>query len=145
MKSIAFNKRARFDFDITKTFDAGLVLAGHEVKSAKSGNVSMAGSYVKVSANGASLIGMHIGPYKYAPIEGYDPTQTRKLLMKQSEIDQLIGKEKGVTVVPVELFTTNRGLIKLKIGVGRGRKKEDKREYLKERDARREMRSNTDH
>lgn len=144
MKSIAFNKRAKFDYDIKETFDAGLALDGHEVKSAKGGNVSLAGSYVKVSAKGASLIGAHIGPYKYAPVEGYDPTHTRALLLKKSEIDQMLGKEKGVTIVPVEMFVTNRGLVKLKIGIGRGRKKEDKREYLKKRDTDREVRSNTD-
>ena len=144
MKSIAFNKRARFDYDITETFDAGLVLEGHEVKSAKTGNVSLAGSYVKVSAHGASLIGAHIGPYAYAPQDNYEPTRTRTLLMKQSEINGLLGKEKGVTVVPIEMYATNRGLIKLKIGIGRGRKKEDKREYIKTRDTKRELRHTTD-
>lgn len=144
MKSIAFNKRAKFDYDITETFDAGLVLEGHEVKSAKTGNVSLTGSYVKVSANGVSLIGAHIGPYAYAPHDDYDPTHTRTLLMKQSEIDGLLGKEKGVTVVPMEMYQTNRGLIKIKIGIGRGRKKEDKREYIKTRDTKRELRGNTD-
>lgn len=144
MKSLAFNKRAKFDYDIKDTFDAGLVLEGHEVKSAKTGNVSLAGSYVKVSPTSASLIGAHIGPYKYAPKEGYEPTQTRKLLLKQSEIDQLIGKEKGVTIVPIEMYIGNRGLVKLKLGIGRGRKKEDKREYIKKRDTDREVRRNTD-
>ena len=74
MKSLAFNKRARFDYDIKDTFDAGLVLQGREVKSAKEGNVSLAGSYIKVSDKGAYLIGAHIGSYKYAPTEDYDPT-----------------------------------------------------------------------
>lgn len=141
MKSLAFNKRAKFDYDIKDTFDAGLVLSGPEVKAAKEGNVSLAGSYVKVSANGASLIGAHIGPYKYAPVEGYDPTHSRTLLLKQSEINQLIGKEKGVTIVPVEMFIGHRGLVKMKIGVGRGRKKEDKREYIKKRDTKREIKN----
>lgn len=144
MKSIAFNKRAKFDYDIKDTFDAGLVLEGHEVKSAKSGNVSLTGSYVKVNARGASLVGAHIGPYKYAPKENYEPTQTRKLLLNQSELNQLIGKEKGLTIVPLEIFIGGRGLIKLKLGVGRGRKKEDKREYIKKRDTEREVRSKTD-
>ncbi len=139
MKSIAFNKRAKFDYDIKDTFDAGLVLSGPEVKSAKEGNVSLTGSYVKVNARGAQLVGAHIGSYKYAPIEGYDPIQPRSLLLKQAEINQLIGKEKGVTIVPMELFIGNRGLVKLKIGVGRGRKKEDKREYIKTRDSKREI------
>ncbi len=144
MKALAINKRAKFDFDIRDTFDAGLILEGHEVKSAKSGNVSLTGSYVKVSARGASLVGAHIGAYKYAPKENYEPTQSRKLLLNKSELNQLIGKEKGLVVVPLEMYVANRGLIKLKLGVGRGRKKTDKREYIKQRDTKREARSNTD-
>jgi SsrA-binding protein len=143
MKSLAFNKRAKFDYDIKDTFDAGLVLSGPEVKAAKEGNVSLAGSYVKVSANGASLIGAHIGPYKYAPVEGYDPTHSRTLLLKQSEINQMLGKEKGLTIVPIEMFVAGRGLVKLKLGIGRGRKKEDKREYIKKRDTKREIKNLT--
>ena len=144
MKSIAFNKRAKFDYDIKETFDAGLILEGHEVKSAKSGNVSLVGSYVKVSAKSASLIGAHIGPYKYAPKEDYEPTHSRKLLLNQSEINQLLGKEKGLTILPLEMFITSRGLVKVTIGIGRGRKKEDKREYIKKRDTKREAKNSTD-
>jgi SsrA-binding protein len=144
MKSLAFNKRAKFDYDIKDTFDAGLVLDGAEVKSVKEGNTSLAGSYVKVNASGATLTGAHIGPYKYAKQDGYEPTRDRKLLLKKSEIDQMIGKEKGLTIVPMELFVTNRGLVKVKIGIGRGRKKEDKRDYIKNRDTEREARRTTD-
>lgn len=144
MKSLAFNKRAKFDYDIKDTFDAGLVLDGAEVKAVKEGNTSLAGSYVKVSATSATLTGAHIGLYKYAVQEGYDPTHDRKLLLKKSELEQMIGKEKGLTVVPLEIYVTNRGLVKVKIGIGRGRKKEDKREYLKNRDTEREVRRSTD-
>ncbi len=144
MKSLASNKRARYDFDIKDTFDAGLVLEGREVKSAKSGNVSLAGSYVKVSATGATLVNAHIGPYKYAPQEGYEPTQSRKILLNKKELNELLGKEKGTIIVPLEIFIGPRNLVKLKIGVGRGRKQQDKREYIKERDTKREARRNTD-
>lgn len=144
MKSLAFNKRAKFDYDIKDTFEAGLVLDGGEVKSVKEGNTSLAGSYVKVSVNGALLTGAHIGPYKYAVQEGYDPTHDRKLLLKKSELEQMVGKEKGLTIVPLEIFVTNRGLVKVKIGIGRGRKKEDKREYIKTRDSERDARNSTD-
>ncbi len=144
MKSLAINKRAKFDYDIKDTFDAGLVLEGHEVKSAKSGNVSLAGSYVKVNDKGVTLIGAHIGPYKYAPQENYDPTHTRQLLLKQSEINQLLGKEKGIIIVPMEMYVGSRGLVKMKIGIGHGRKKVDKREYIKTRDTKRETRKATD-
>jgi SsrA-binding protein len=144
MKSLAFNKRAKFDYDIKDTFDAGLVLEGREVKAVKEGNTSLAGSYVKVSANGAILTGAHIGPYKYAVQDGYDPTHDRKLLLKKSELEQMIGKEKGLTVLPLEIYIGHRGLVKVKIGIGRGRKKQDKREYIKNRDSDREVRSSTD-
>lgn len=144
MKSLASNKRARYDFDIKDTFDAGLVLEGREVKSAKSGNVSLAGSYVKVSATGATLVNAHIGPYKYAPQDGYEPTQSRKILLNKKELNELLGKEKGTIIVPLEIFIGPRNLVKLKIGVGRGRKQQDKREYIKERDTKREARRNTD-
>lgn len=144
MKSLAVNKRARFDYDIKDTFDAGLVLEGREVKSAKAGNVSMAGSYIKVNPKGATLVGAHIGAYKYAPSEDYDPTQDRTILLNKEELDQLTGKEKGTIIVPLEIYIGARSLVKLKIGVGKGRKKQDKREYIKTRDAKREVNSNVD-
>lgn len=144
MKSLAINKRAKFDYNITETYDAGLALEGREVKSAKDGNVSLAGSYVKITPKGATLINAHIGPYKYAPTEDYDPTHTRKLLLNQKEINQLIGKDKGAVIVPLEIYIGARNLVKLKIGVGRGRKKQDKREYIKTRDSKRESKAATD-
>lgn len=144
MKSLAYNKRAKFDYDIKDTFEAGLVLSGAETKSAKTGNISLAGSYVKVSPGSAYITGMHIGPYKYAVQESYEPTRDRKLLLKKSEINALLGKEKGVTIVPLEIYIAPRGLVKAKIGIGRGRKKTDKREYLKKRDTTREIRRTTD-
>ena len=139
---LATNKRAHFDYNIKDTLNAGLVLSGSEVKAAKGGNVSLAGSYVKVDPKGAYLINCHIGPYKYAPNANYDPTQTRKILLTKTEINSLLGKEKGLTILPLEMYTGARGLIKLRIGLGRGRKKEDKREYIKKRDLDREIRRN---
>ena len=141
MGTLASNKRARFDYDIKDTFDAGLVLEGREVKSAKAGNVSLTGSYVTVSPNGAFLINAHIGPYKYAPSDNYEPTKSRKVLLKKKEIDSLLGKEKGLVIVPMDMFTVGRkGLIKLKIGLGKARKKTDKREYLKNKETEKEIR-----
>lgn len=139
MKTIAENKKAKFDYKIRDSFVAGLVLSGPEVKSVKGGNVSLTGSYVTISVNGASLINCHIGPYKYAQQPGYNPTATRKLLLNKHEINQLIGKEKGLVIVPLEIFVGNRGLVKLKIGVGKARKKTDKREYIKKREAKKEI------
>ena len=139
MKIFADNKRARFDYDIKESFNAGLVLSGAEVKSVKGGNVSLAGSYVTASPRGASLINCHIGPYKYAPDEKYQPTQTRQLLLNKSEINKLLGKEKGLVIIPLEIFLGNRGLIKIRIGLGKARKKADKREYIQKRETKKEI------
>jgi SsrA-binding protein len=141
MKIFADNKRARFDYDVKENFNAGLVLTGAEVKSVKSGNVSLTGSYVTVSARGAQLINCHIGPYKYAPNEKYLPTQTRQLLLNKSEIHKLLGKEKGLVIIPLEIFLGNRGLVKIRIGLGKARKKADKREYIKKREAQKEIKN----
>lgn len=138
--SLATNNRARYDYDIKDTLDAGLVLEGREVKSVRGGNVSLNGSYVTVNQEGAYLINCHIGPYKYAPNTDYDPTHTRKILLKKSEIQGLLGKEKGLVIVPLEIYPGRRGLLKLKLGIGRARKKIDKREYIKKRDTTREIR-----
>lgn len=141
--ALAKNTKARYDYDIKDTLDAGLVLTGSEVKSVRGGNVSLKGSYVTVAQNEVQLINAHIGQYKYAPSENYNPTRSRKLLLNKREIDSLIGAEKGLTIVPLEIYTGPRGKLKLKIGVGRGRKKQDKREYIKNRDAEKEIRSAT--
>ena len=138
--TLASNTRARFDYNIKSTFDAGLVLEGREVKPVKAGNVSLAGSYVTVNQSGASLINCHIGAYKYANNADYEPTHTRKLLLKKSEINSLLGKEKGLVIIPLEIYSGARGLVKVKLGLGRARKKLDKREYIKKRDTEREIR-----
>lgn len=143
MKLLAENKRARYDYEIKDTFVAGLVLSGAEVKSVKSGNVSLTGSYVTVSINEVKLINCHIGPYKYAPSEKYDPTQSRKLLLKHDEIQKLLGKEKGLVLIPLEILTTPKGWVKVRIGVGKARKKTDKREYIKKRESKKEIRELT--
>ena len=140
MKTLAENKRARFEYEIKDTFVAGLVLSGAEVKSVKAGNTSLTGSYVTVSMSGASLINCHIGPYKYAPSEKYDPTQSRKLLLKKDEINKLLGKEKGLVLIPLDISVTPKGWVKLRIGIGKARKKADKREYIKKRDMKKEIR-----
>lgn len=141
MTQLAKNSKAYFDYDIKETFDAGLVLEGREVKAVKNGNVSLQGSYITINNDGIHLINCHIGPYKYAPSHNYDPTHSRLVLLKKKEIMELIGKEKGLAIIPLEIYSTSRGWVKLKIGLARGRKKMDKREYLKKRDDLREMRS----
>lgn len=141
MATVAKHQRARFDYDIKETLNAGIVLTGAEVKSVKAGNVQLTGSYVTVTPKGAQLINCHIGPYRFAPQDGYEPRRSRTLLLAKTEIAQLLGKEKGLTIIPLEIFTTRRGLVKVALGIGRGRKKADKRDYLKKREAEREVRS----
>ncbi len=141
MKFLAENKKAKFDYEIKSTYTAGLVLSGAEVKSAKSGNISLAGSYVTVSQGNVQLINCHIGPYKYARQEGYNPTHSRSLLLNKQEINQLLGKEKGTVLIPLSIFIGKGGRLKLSIGLGRARKKTDKREYIKKREVEKEIKN----
>jgi len=151
MPSLAFNKRANFDYDIQETYEAGLVLLGYEVKSIKTGHISLKGSYVtfrKVRGKNlpeAYLINAHIPLYKFAGDRpGYDPLRSRKLLLKKKEIGYLMGKkdEQGLTLVPIKIYT-KRSFIKLEFGIGKGRKKYDKREVIKKRELDREVRTLT--
>jgi SsrA-binding protein len=151
---IAINKRALFDYDILEKFEAGIVLTGAEVKSVKNGHISLKGAYVTFKNNEAYLLNAHISPYQKAgfaqrstaegKITGYDPTRTRKLLLNKSELKRLIGKlsEKGLTIVPLKVYTTRRGRLKVEIGLGRGKKLYEKRELIKKREVDREIRSN---
>ncbi len=141
---ITANKKAYHDYAISDTFEAGLVLSGPEVKSAKAGQIDLRGAYVSLDANGeAWLINSYMAPYKPARIiqRNYNPHQNRKLLLTKKELNFLIGKqnEKGVSIVPLEVYLKNR-LIKLKIGLGKGKKKYDKREAIKKRDFERRKR-----
>ncbi len=150
MPTLAYNKRARFDYNITDTFEAGLVLLGYEVKSIKTGHVSLKGSYVTIKKSSQSLpelylINAHIPLYKHASsIKNYEPTRSRKLLLNKSQIKRLIGKKKeqGLTLVPIKIYT-KRSLIKLEFGIGRGKKKVDKREAIKKREVDRKVRTLT--
>lgn len=142
MANLVFNKRASFDYEILETFQAGLALEGQEVKSAKNAHVSLRESFVTVHGNELFLTNAHITPYKYAgQLTGYSPTRPRKLLLKRSEIKRLIGKVRtqGLTLVPIKLYTKGR-LVKLEFGLGKGKKKFDKRESIKKRDTEREVR-----
>lgn len=142
MPILAINKRATFDYEILQKFEAGLSLLGHEVKSAKSGHVQLKGSYVTITNSQPSVINMHIGAYpKAGPLPSYNPTRTRALLLKKSEIDYLIGKrqEQGLTLVPLRVYTS-RNRVKLEFGIGRGKKKQDKREDIKKRELKRDLR-----
>lgn len=141
MTVLAKNKQVYFDYAIEHELEAGIALTGQEVKSIKAGNVSLKGAHVTIHGAEAYLVNAHVTPYKYAgDVAGYDPTRARKLLLKRKEISSLTGKykEQGMAVVPLE-FKAVRGLIKVKIGIGRGKKKYDKREAIRKREDERKI------
>ena len=141
MNYLAVNKRAFFDYEILDTYEAGIELLGFEVKAIKSGRISLGGSFVVVKDEEMWLINANIAPYqpKNTP-SSYDPERSRKLLLKKSEIKELIGRasQKGLTIVPLRMYNKNRK-IKLEIGVARHKKLHDKREAIKKRDMEREI------
>ena len=141
MAVFAENRKAHFNYTIQETFQAGLVLQGQEVKSVRLGRISLAGSYVVVQGEELFLRGATISPYQPANASaGYNPERDRKLLLHKEEIRYLLGKskEEGLTLVPLRVYTDKR-TIKLEFGLARGKKKEDKREVLKKREAKREI------
>jgi SsrA-binding protein len=139
-KPVATNRRARHDYQIEETFEAGVVLTGAEVKSLRAGRASLSEAYARVAGGEAWVENLHISPYPNASGRGYDPRRPRKLLLHRREIDRLIGRtqERGLTLVPLRLYF-RRGLAKLEIGLGRGRRRYEKRQAIAEREQRREM------
>src|SRR3989344_2617671 len=130
------NSKAGFDYEILETIEAGIVLKGYEVKSIKTGRASIKGSYVKILNNRPLLIGATISPYQSANTPpDYDPQSSRKILLSRKEISKLIGlsQSQGLTLIPLK-FYSKKGLIKLLIGIARGKKKYDKRETIKKKD-----------
>lgn len=139
-KVVTINRIARHNYDISETFEAGIVLKGTEVKSARNGRVSLKESYARIIGTDAYIVGMHIAPYEAASRENVEPTRTRKLLLHRLEINHLIGKtqERGLTLVPMK-FYFRKGRAKVELGLGRGRKMYDKRHVIAERDAQRDI------
>jgi SsrA-binding protein len=141
VQTYATNEKVHFDYHIQETLEAGLVLAGHEVKSIRAGRCSIKGAYVKIVNGEAWLLGATVSPYQPGNVPpDYDQQRSRKLLLKKKELNYLIGKsqEKGLTLVPIKLYNKN-GLIKLEVGVGQGKKKADKREKIIEREIQRKI------
>lgn len=140
MKFLAENKKAFFEYEILETYEAGIVLFGHETKAAKTGHMNLSGSFVGIKNEEMFLINADIPPYqpKNTPPE-YDQRRSRKLLLHKSEIRSLIGKirQKGLTLAPLKVYT-QKGKIKLQFGIARGKKKFDKRETIKKREFNRE-------
>jgi SsrA-binding protein len=142
MTTLVYNKRAGFDYQISDKYEAGLVLSGQEVKSVKMGHMSLKESFVTIKGNELYLTNAHITPYQHAgDIKNYDPTSPRKLLLKKSEIKHLTGKVRtqGLTLVPIRVYTRKR-YIKLEFGIGKGKKRIDKRESIASREDERRMR-----
>ena len=140
VKDLAVNRQARHDYLIEETFEAGLVLVGTEVKSARSGRVQIKDAYGKVQNGEAWLIGLHIAPYTHAYRDNHEPERRRKILLHRHEIKRLIGKTEraGYTLVPLDLHY-KRGRIKLEVGLAKGKKQHDKRATIREREWGREQ------
>lgn len=139
-KLIAQNRRARFDYELVDTYEAGIALTGSEVKSLRAGNADLKDSYVSIRNGQATWLGAYIAPYPFAREGGHEPERERRLLLHRHEIDRLdkaLG-EKGLTLVPLRLYFRN-GRAKLEFATGRGKKTIDKRQDLKRRDQQREM------
>jgi SsrA-binding protein len=141
VKLIAQNRRARHEYDIEETYEAGLQLTGTEVKSCRAGKANLAEAYARVEDGEAWLLQCHINPYSHGNRANHDPMRPRKLLLHRSEIDKLAGKvtQEGRTLVPLRLYFKH-GLAKAEIGVARGKKIHDRRQDIAKREADRRMR-----
>jgi len=140
-RTLAFNRRARHDYTIEETVEAGLVLTGTEIKSLRAGKASLAEAYARVEKGEAWLIGAHIAPWPGASRGNHEPRRDRKLLLHRAQIAQLAGQTqaKGFTLVPLRIYVNARGHAKIELGVGRGKKLYDRRREIAARDARRAL------
>lgn len=135
------NKRATFDYEILEEYVAGVVLVGTEIKSVRMGKVALTDSYCYFSDGELWIRGVNIAEYAWGTCNNHTPKRDRKLLLNRKELNKLERslQDRGLTVVGLRLFLNERGLVKIVIGLAKGRKSYDKREYLKENDAKREM------
>jgi len=135
-KLVAENRKARYSYEIEDTIEAGIVLTGSEVKSMRTGKANIAESYASNEGGELFLINAHVAEYKGAACDGHDPTRHRKLLLHKKELGRLLGaiQREGMALVPLRLYFNARGIAKLQLGLGRGKKIYDKRETEKKRD-----------
>lgn len=136
------NRRARHEYQILETYEAGMILTGPEVKSIRAGHANLAEAHCIIRNEKLILIGCHISPYKPAAMNNpKEPARSRELLLHKGELLRLVGKlkEKGLTLVPLKLFFNERGYAKLEIGLGKGKKLYDKRQDKKEKDIKRDL------
>ena len=143
-QTVAVNRRARFQYAIEDTLEAGIVLSGTEIKSIRAGRANLAEAYARIEHGEAWLIGAHIAPYEQGNRNNHEPTRARKLLLHRDQIAELAGKtqQKGLTLVPLKLYIRD-GMAKLELGVARGKQAHDKRRVIAERDQRRELERTT--
>lgn len=136
MSTIAKNPTAYHNYTIEDTLEAGIVLAGTEIKSIRNGKVNLKDSYIVLKNSEVFIIGMHISPYEFGNIYNKDPMRTRKLLLNRREIDKLSGliKQKGISIIPIEMYW-KKDKVKIKVGIGKGKKLYDKREDIAKKDA----------
>ena len=140
VKIIATNRKARHDFFLLESFEAGIVLQGSEIKSIRAGQISLKEAYIRVDGQEAWLINAHIAPYDPASRDNHDPLRDKKLLLHKKEIKKLWDevRQKGTTIIPIKVYLT-QGRAKVEIAVAKGKKNFDKRQTLKKRDAQREI------
>lgn len=140
VKIIAQNKKARFDYFVEEHYECGVVLEGTEVKSVKNGNVSFADSFAEIINNEVWMRNFHISEYSYSSVFNHNPDRVKKLLVHKEEIKRLKRKidEKGFTLIPLDIYL-KQGLVKITLGVCKGKKQYDKRETIKERDVNRDL------
>lgn len=139
IKVVSTNKKARFEYFILETFEAGLVLKGTEIKSVRNGQISLQEAYVRTNGSEIWLVGAHVAPYEHASAYQHDPKRERKLLMHKKEIRKIWDEVriKGMTIVPIRVYL-KAGKAKLEIGLAKGKKQYDKRESIKQKDIERE-------
>ena len=140
-RTVASNRRAFHEYHILETIETGIVLTGTEIKSIRAGKVNLADSFARIDKGEAWLVGAHIAPWEGGNRMNHEPKRDRKLLLHRHQIDQLLGrtKAKGLTLVPLKLYITERGKAKLELGLGKGKQLHDRRRDIAERDARRDM------
>lgn len=139
-RDLANNKKAYHDFFIDETFEAGIALTGTEIRSLRDNRASLRDSYALVRKGEVWLLGVHIAPYSHGNRSNPDPMRQRKLLLHKNEIRYLVGKtkEKGYALIPLKMYLSERGLAKVELGLGRGKKNYDKRASIAERDTKRD-------
>lgn len=141
MKIVANNKKAYHDYFIEDSYEAGIELKGTEIKSVRNGNVNLKDSFIRIKENEAYLENVHISPYEQGNRFNHDPLRTRKLLLHKKEILKLVNKlkEGGLTIVPTKMYFNHGSKVKVEIAIAKGKKLYDKRQDLKEKDAKRDI------